>query len=153
MNLSLDYSVFAERLVMKTEKGKKYVMGHIRKKWLVLTPEEFIRQIVVLYLIEEMAYNKNRIAVEKMLKINGMIRRYDILVFDFDMEPLLMIECKSYKIPLSQAVFDQVANYNISMQIPNLMVTNGDATYCCSIDLESKSYAFLEALPAMKKCL
>lgn len=149
MLLELDMSTFAERLKIKIEDEKRYVFGHIRRKWLVLTPEEFIRQIILHYLIEKEGYNRNRIAVERQLSVNGLTRRCDILVFNQDMEPQLLIECKSYKVALTQAVFNQVANYNIPLQVPFLMVTNGAHSFCCAIDQAEKSYQYLNHLPAI----
>ena len=106
----------------------------IRRKYLVQTPEETVRQLTVQYLIEEKGYPQNRISVEKALKVNELTKRFDILVFERAMKPFLLVECKAPNIPISQDTFRQIAIYNMPLSVRFLMVTNGNDTYCCEMD-------------------
>ena len=123
------------------------VRGEIRKKWLVLQPEEFVRQLLLHFLIGDMKYNRNRITVERGVKVNAEARRTDILVFDPDMRPFLLIECKAPKVELSTGVFRQAATYNGPIRVPYLMISNGRHSYVAAIDFATESYRFLPAVP------
>ncbi len=147
MLLEIDFLKYSDDLKIKQGDDKKFVWDEIRKKWYVLLPEEMVRQLVVKYLIKELAYNKNRIKLEKYLKVNNLERRCDILIYDKNLEPFLLVECKRPNIEINQKVFDQIALYNIELQVPFLMVTNGIQTYCCEIDIDKKKYTFLNELP------
>ena len=147
MQLDIDFMQFVDQLKIKTEDGKKYIWDDIRKKWYVLQPEEFVRQLVVKYLIHISGYNKNKIQLEKGLMINGLERRFDILVYDNDFNPYLLVECKRPQVPVNQMVFDQISVYNIELKVPFLLVTNGPDTFCCEVDLIEKNYEFLKEIP------
>lgn len=123
------------------------VFGEIRKKWLVLQPEEFVRQLLLHFLIQDMKYNRNRITVERGVAVNGEPRRTDILIFDQDMRPFLLIECKAPKVPLTTDVFRQAANYNGPIKVPYLMISNGRESYVAEIDYQAEDYRFLDAVP------
>jgi hypothetical protein len=97
----------------------------LRKKWLVLTPEEWVRQHAVQYLIQQKGYSSGLIHLEKGLKVNGLSKRADIVCYNRKMEPQLLVECKAPEIKLSQATFDQAARYNMTLRVPLLMITNG----------------------------
>lgn len=143
----MDFLVFAENLKIKTQDEKRYIFDPIRKKWLVLQPEEFVRQLIIQYLIQNKGYSPNRIAIERGIKVNGLAKRCDILVYDQDMQPFLLIECKAPEIPLSADVFHQMAVYNMQLRVPHLMMSNGTSTYMCKIDVEKQEYTLLEDLP------
>ncbi len=151
MKLDIPLMSYAKVLKTKTEDGKRYIWDDIRKKWYVLQPEEFVRQLLVQYLIQDCGYNKNKIQIEKGLVVNGKEKRFDILVYDEDFRPYLLVECKRPEIPVDQKVFDQISVYNIELQVPYLLVSNGLDTYACSINQEEKSYAFLDAIPLPNK--
>ena len=123
------------------------IFDEIRKKFLVLTPEEWVRQHVVQYLINEKKYPKSLINVEKILKINGIPKRYDIVVFNTDGSIFILVECKAPQVKISQHVFDQIARYNMAMQSQLLMVTNGLNHYYCKLDYENERYDFMPELP------
>lgn len=123
------------------------VFGMIRKKWFVLQPEEFVRQLLLHFLISDMRYNRNRITVERGVTINSEGKRTDILVFDQDMRPFLLIECKAPKVPLKTGVFRQAANYNGAIKVPYLMISNGLESYVAEIDYQAEQYRFLDAVP------
>lgn len=119
----------------------------IRKKWLVLQPEEFVRQLLLHFLIGDMRYNRNRITVERGVKINDADRRTDILVFDRDMRPFLLVECKAPKVRLSTDTFRQASNYNGALTVPYLMISNGRESVVANIDYDKKDYAFMDRVP------
>lgn len=136
-----------EHLQFRQEKGKRYVFDLVRRKWLVSGPEELVRQLLVYYLLLEKGYSKGRIGIEKGLVINGLERRCDVLIYDSFFSPFLLIECKAPKVKIDDAVFRQIAQYNMPLQVPYLMVTNGIVTYCCAMDYQKHSYEFLDELP------
>lgn len=127
--------------------GQLFVFDEIRKKTLVLTPEEWVRQHFVQFLIHQKKYPKTFIQLEGGLKFNGMAKRSDILVYNRNGEKQLLIECKAPAVKITQAVFDQIARYNFVHRVPLLAVTNGLEHYFCRIDFEKETYAFLAGLP------
>ena len=145
--LDLRLERFSSRLNLRQEGTRRTVLCEVRKKWLVLQPEEFVRQLLLHFLIEDMRYNRNRIAVERGVTVNTQQRRTDILVFDHAMRPLLLIECKAPQVPLHTDVFRQAAHYNGPLRVPYLMISNGRESYVASIDYERETYAFLSMVP------
>lgn len=131
----------------KNNENKVSIFDEIRKKFIILTPEEWVRQNVVQFLLEEKKYPKSLINVEKVLKINGLRKRYDVVVFNSDGSIFILIECKAPEIKITQATFDQIARYNMTMNAQFLMVTNGLNHYFCQMDYENEKYTFLENLP------
>jgi hypothetical protein len=131
----------------KNSENKVAIFDEIRKKFVILTPEEWVRQHVVRYLLEEKKYSKSYINVEKMITINGMTKRYDIVVFHPDGSIFVLIECKAPEVPITQITFDQIARYNMVLHANYLMVTNGLHHYFCQMDFESERYNFLRDLP------
>ncbi|GEP50627.1 restriction endonuclease subunit R [Flavobacterium noncentrifugens] len=123
------------------------VFDEIRKKFVVLTPEEWVRQHVVQFLMQEKKYPKSLINVEKLLTINGLTKRYDVVVFNNDGSIFILVECKAPQIKISQMVFDQIARYNMTMQSEFLMVTNGLNHFFCQMDYQNEKYQFLRDLP------
>ena len=123
MTLSLRYPPFDVRL--RSQGGQTLIFDVIRKKWLVLTPEEWVRQHVVNYLVHEKKYAPSRIAIEKELQLNDLKRRYDIVVFSAEKKPFLIVECKAPYIGLDQLVIEQALRYNLTIKAELLMVTNG----------------------------
>lgn len=133
---------------LKHSEGVTYIFDEIRKKFLVLTPEEWVRQHFVQFIINERNYPKSLIRLEGGLKLNTLQKRSDIVAFNSKGEKILMVECKAPHIPINQKVFDQIARYNIIHRIPLLAVTNGLQHYYCTIDFDTKSYQFIRELPA-----
>lgn len=132
----------------KNSENKVLVFDEIRKKFIVLTPEEWVRIHVVQFLIVEKNYPKSLINVEKVITINGLIKRYDIVVFQPNGSIFLVVECKQPNVPISQAVFDQIARYNLTLKANYLMVTNGLNHYFCKMDFENETYLFLKDIPS-----
>lgn len=148
MLLKIDLLKYQSKLDIEYTNNQKYIFGLIRKKYLVLTPEEIVRQLILHYLVEEKGYPKNRIRAEMGLEVNTMIKRCDILVFNKALEPVLLVECKSAKIKIDHKVFDQIAQYNMTLKVPYLLVTNGPVNYCSIINQEEKTFEFLDEIPA-----
>ncbi|MFJ1410389.1 type I restriction enzyme HsdR N-terminal domain-containing protein [Capnocytophaga canimorsus] len=134
----------------KNSENKTLIFDEIRKKFVVLQPEEWVRQHVVQFLIQEKSFPKSLINVEKELMINGLKKRYDIVVYKNTGEILLVVECKAPDILINQKVFDQVFRYNLSLQASLLMVTNGLQHYYAMIDYNSNKLLFMESLPDYK---
>ncbi|MCC6280894.1 MAG: type I restriction enzyme HsdR N-terminal domain-containing protein [Saprospiraceae bacterium] len=147
MLLELDLLSFQSRLRLSQSAGKHFVYDPIRRKDIVLTPEELLRQMVLLYLLEHKNYPANRIRVEIGIELNGMKKRCDIVIYDPELRPWLLLECKSPKVSLNQATFEQAARYNLQLQAPFLAITNGLATYCAGLDFEGQSFQYLPELP------
>lgn len=121
--ISIRYPEPAFRI--KSEGGKDFIFDSFRKKWLVLTPEEWVRQNFLQYLVQELKYPESLIAVEKEFRFGEMNRRFDILVYNKSHQPWLMVECKAPEIILDQSVLEQVLRYNISIPVDYLVITNG----------------------------
>ena len=131
----------------KNSENKVSIFDEIRKKFIILTPEEWVRQHTVQFLLEEKKYPKSYINVEKLIKVNDTSKRYDIAVFKPNGELFLLIECKAPEVPISQQTFDQIARYNLVLKAKYLMVTNGLNHYFCQMDFENEKYVFLKELP------
>ena len=134
----------------KNTGDKISVFDEIRKKFVLLAPEEWVRQHVVCYLMQQKNFPKSHINVEKVLKLNGLTRRYDVVVFNPDGSILLLVECKAPVITIAQETFNQIARYNMSLNAEYMMVTNGLNHYFCQMDYEHEKYHFLQDLPDYK---
>ena len=131
----------------KNSENKVSIFDEIRKKFILLTPEEWVRQHVVQFLLQDKKYPKSYINVEKLIKINDLSKRYDGVVFQPNGEIFLLIECKAPEVTISQQTFDQIARYNLVLKAKYLMVTNGLNHYFCQMDFENEKYVFLRELP------
>ncbi len=132
----------------KNSENKIAAFDEIRKKFIILTPEEWVRMHTIQYLISEKNYPKSLINVEKQLKLGKRIKRYDIVVYNTLGEIHIIVECKAPSIKITQDTFDQIARYNMSLDASYLMVTNGLDHYYCQLDYELEKYNFLESLPS-----
>ena len=119
----------------------------LRDRYVRLTPEEWVRQHFVQYLIQELDVPAGLVAIEAAFRVQGQPRRADVIVHDRQGDPLLLVECKAPRVSIAQDAFDQGARYNIVLQAPYLVVTNGQTHYACAIDFSDQSYTFLDALP------
>ena len=135
---------------LKNRENKPYIFDRIRKKYISLTPEEWVRQHVIMFLLETHKYPKSLINVEKEFLVNGTKKRYDLVVFYPNGDIFLLVECKAPKVAITQNTFDQIARYNLKMNATYLMVTNGLDHYYCQMDYVSQQYHFLKELPAYK---
>ncbi|MBN1131857.1 MAG: type I restriction enzyme HsdR N-terminal domain-containing protein [Bacteroidales bacterium] len=129
------------------EGGRRTIFDPFRKKYVLLTPEEWVRQSFVRYLTEEKDYPASLIMTEQALHLNRMIKRCDVIVHKPAGNPVLLIECKAPGVQITGDSFDQVSRYNIVFRVKYLMVTNGLKHYCCRVDFESRQLEFLNDLP------
>ena len=142
---SLNFQPYQFRF--KNSENKVAIFDEVRKKFIILTPEEWVRQHVVHYLMKEKNYPKSWVNVEKQIKINGLTKRYDVVVFNPDCSIFLLVECKAPEIKINQNTFDQIARYNMVIKAQYLMVTNGLEHYFCQMDYKNEKYHFLQELP------
>ncbi len=134
----------------KNSQNKTLIFDKLRKKYVVLTPEEWVRQHFVHFLIDQKKYPETLIAIEKQLTINNLKKRTDLLIFNTDGKPEVIIECKAPSIKISQKTFDQIARYNLQLKAEFLIVTNGLTHFYCKMDFKNKTYIFLKNLPDYK---
>ena len=127
------------------------MLDPVRRQYVVADKEELVRQVLLQYFTEGLHYPKAKMAVEKTITVNGLKRRFDILVYGPGTSPFLLVECKAPDVKITEAVFRQIAAYNLPLRVPYLLVTNGVATYCCEMDYEREDFCFLGALPAYPK--
>lgn len=126
------------------------VFDIVRRKYVALSPEEWVRQHLLHFLVFEKAVPKSLIGIEKKLLVNNLFKRTDLVVYDRNAKPLLVAECKAPGVKITQRTFDQAARYNLSLDAKFFVLTNGMNIYCCTIDHEAQSYHFLEEIPVYK---
>ena len=147
--LKLNFPSYSFRI--KSSENKPLIFDVIRKIFVTLTPEEWVRQHTIHYLLNERKYPASHINVEKQLKLANTIKRYDIVVFNSDGSIQIIVECKASTVAISQDVFDQIARYNLVLNASYLMVTNGMSHYYCQLDYDAKRYSFLKDIPFYSK--
>jgi type I site-specific restriction endonuclease len=131
----------------KKENGKTFIFDTFRKKFILLTPEEWVRQHFLQFLVTEKKYPASRMALEYPLRYNTLSKRGDIVFFAKSGHPELIVECKAPSVKVTQDTFDQAARYNFVLKVRYLIITNGLAHFCCEMDYEKQSYAFLPDIP------
>lgn len=124
-----------------------YIFDSIRAKYYKLNPEEWVRQNFIEFLVNDRKVSKSLIAVEKEIIVNELKRRFDVVVYNKDYNPEILIECKAPKIKINQNVFEQIATYNIILKCRYLVVTNGLNHYFCEIDIDKKQINYIKSLP------
>lgn len=144
--VSLNFPSYPFRI--KEELGKTFIFDELRKRFLVLTPEEWVRQHLVKFLIEEKKYPRTMIKLEGGLKLNALQKRSDILLYNNTGEKIMLAECKATSIKITQDTFDQIARYNFIHRVKWLVVSNGLQHFCCEIDFKNNSYRFEKEIPA-----
>ena len=140
-------------LKVKKNGSRLSVFDRLRKRYVALTPEEWVRQHFVEYLIEEKQFPAALMANEVSLTQNGIKRCCDTLVADREGQPLVIVEYKAPEIEITQQVFDQIVRYNMVLRARYLMVSNGMSHYCCQIDYENNTYSFLNDIPEYAELL
>jgi len=123
------------------------ILDILRRRYVALTPEEWVRQHFVHYLIEHKGYPPTLLANEVALKVGDKQLRADTVLYDRELHPRMIVEYKAPSIPLSQKVFDQISVYNMLLHVDYLIVSNGMESYCCKMDYVNQKYLFLEAIP------
>ncbi|MDR1881929.1 MAG: type I restriction enzyme HsdR N-terminal domain-containing protein [Prevotella sp.] len=143
----LDLNLPPFEINIKKTDGKLTVFDRLRRKFVALTPEEWVRQRFVNYLITEKGYPQALMANEVQISLNSRKRRCDSIVYDKTLLPLVIVEYKSPDVEITQAVFDQIARYNIVLKVKYLFVSNGLSHYCCLMDYEAQTFCYLAAIP------
>lgn len=143
--IKIEYPPYQPKIKIKT--GKEFIFDEFRKRWVVLTPEEWVRQNILQYLTQIKKYPASLIAIEKEIKLGDLKKRFDIVVYDRNSKPWMIIECKEMNVALDKKVLDQVLRYNITMQVPYLVITNGN--YCMAITFENDNMVAIEELPSL----
>jgi hypothetical protein len=131
----------------KLVNSKEYLFDEIRKKWILSTPEEEVRQQFWKYLHFEKKYPVSLMAIEKTIVINGLNKRFDLLIYDRNGNPNIIVECKSRNVKINESALDQILSYQYKIGAKYLVLTNGNETYCIGIDLSSKKVTYLEDIP------
>lgn len=143
--LALNLPTFQAKVVLK--EGKRMIFDAARQKYVALTPEEWVRQHFVNYLVNYKGYPAALVGNEIALKLHNTSKRCDTVVYDRFLAPLMIVEYKAPTVEISRAVFDQIARYNQALRVEYLAVSNGLRHFCCKIDYQTMGYTFLEAFP------
>lgn len=136
---------------LKEAGDKLMIFDEARRRYVVLTPEEWVRQNCLHYLRSQKHYPISLLAVEKGIKINNQLLRYDLVAYSKKGQPVLLVECKAPDVKISQSTFDQIAVYNLKLKVPYLMLTNGLQHFCCVADFENARYEFLKDIPEFRE--
>lgn len=142
---SLQFPAYPIRI--RKSEDKTEVFDLVRQQWYILTPEEWVRQHVLHFLIKDKKYPATWLAVEKTITVNGLRKRCDIVAYTRDAKPFLLVECKAPDIAITQETFDQVARYNMRLGVNLLFLTNGMHHFCCQINHQIQRYQFMPELP------
>lgn len=143
--IKIEYPPYQPKI--KQEEDKEFIFDEVRKRWVVLTPEEWVRQNFLQYLIRVKEYQASLIAVEKEMKLGELKKRFDIVVYDRDSKPWMIVECKQMSVSLDKKVLDQVLRYNMTLNVPYLVITNG--SYCIALLLKENAMTEIDALPTL----
>lgn len=144
--LGLDLPPFDRKIIKKDD--KPFIFDVVRRQYVALTPEEWVRQHFVHFLVNHKGYPQSLMANEMQLKLNGMSRRCDTVVYDRSLRPRVIIEYKAPTVNITQRVFDQICRYNMVLQVDYLIVSNGHVHYCCKVDYTAQTYSFLKEVPS-----
>ncbi len=143
--LSLNLPPFQPKIELR--EGKQFIFDVLRRHYVALTPEEWVRQHFVHFLIGHKGYPQTLMGNEVLLKFNGMNKRCDTVLYDRTLAPRMILEYKAPHVEITQRVFDQIGRYNLVLQVDYLVVSNGLKHYCCKMDYEKHSYTFLPDIP------
>jgi type I site-specific restriction endonuclease len=141
--IKIEYPPYQPKI--KEEAGKEFIFDEFRKRWVLLTPEEWVRQNFLQYLTQTKKYPASLIAIEKEIKLGELRKRFDVVVYDRNSKPWMIVECKEMNVTLDKSVLDQVLRYNISLDVPYLVITNG--SYCMALQLNENLMQAIDALP------
>ena len=138
---------YSNRIRLRKQDEQVQIFDPIRGKWLVLTPEEWVRQNTIIYISDTLGVPMTRIANEVAINYNGLTKRCDSIIYDDYGKPLIIIEYKRTDVQITQHVFDQIATYNLQLRVPYLIVSNGLQHILCKVDFENRKYIFAEQWP------
>ncbi|WP_016775925.1 type I restriction enzyme HsdR N-terminal domain-containing protein [Anaerophaga thermohalophila] len=145
----LNLPVFSFRY--KEENGKKFIFDEVRKKFVALTPEEWVRQNFLQFMNRHLKYPQNLTGVEKMIKVHGLSQRCDIVLYNRRGKPAMIVECKAPSVKVDENTLSQAARYNTALEVPYLVLTNGLKHYCIYIDLKEGSHSVESRFPAFEE--
>lgn len=143
--IKIEYPTYQPKI--KEEAGREIIFDEIRKRWVILTPEEWVRQNFLQYLTSVKNYPASLIAVEKEIKLGELKKRFDIVVYDKSTKPWMIVECKEMNVSLDRSVLEQVLRYNLSLQVPYLVITNG--SYCHAAVIRNDGLIEIDGLPEL----
>ena len=143
--IKIEYPPYQPKI--KEENGRELIFDAFRKRWIVLTPEEWVRQNFLQYLTQTKKYPASLIAVEKEIKLGELKKRFDIVVYDKNSKPWMIVECKEMNVSLDKSVLDQILRYNISLDVPYLVITNG--SYCMALQVNENLMQAIGVLPEL----
>ena len=143
--IKIEYPSYQPKI--KKENNKELIFDEVRKRWVILTPEEWVRQNFLNYLTGIKKYPASLIAIEKEVKLGELKKRFDIVVYDRNSKPWMIVECKEMNVALGKIVLDQVLRYNISLNVPYLVITNGN--YCMALLLKDSAMTEIDSLPEL----
>lgn len=144
--ITIEYPPYQPKI--KKDAGKEFIFDEVRKKWIVLTPEEWVRQNFLQYLVQVKNYPASLIAIEKEIAVADTKKRFDIVVYDKNHQPFMIVECKEMNVELDNKTLDQVLRYNIPLQVPFLVITNG--SYCFGFSTAGAVMNAIEEIPFAK---
>lgn len=144
--IKIEYPAYQYKI--KTENDREFIFDTIRKQWVMLTPEEWVRQNFLQYLLQVKKFPGSLIAVEKEIRLGDLIKRCDIVIYDRNATPLLMTECKAMEIEINASAAEQILRYNISLPVRYLVITNG--SYCFAFERTGKDFHPLAEIPEWK---
>jgi hypothetical protein len=143
--IKIEYPSYQPKI--KRVQDREFIFDEFRKRWIVLTPEEWVRQNFLQYLTQVKKYPASLIAVEKEIRTGELKNRFDIVVYDNNTKPWMMVECKEMKVALDRTVLDQLLRYNINLQVPYLVITNG--SYCMAFTFKNNKLTEIDTLPSL----
>ena len=149
----MDLNLPPSELKIKKQNGKEFVFDRLRKQFVRLTPEEYVRQQFVSFLIEHKGYPSSRLANEIGIVLGNVRKRCDTVLYDNYLQPLMIIEYKAPSVVISQKTFDQIARYNFALQVPWLIISNGIQHFCCYTDKEKHKYVFINEIPEHERIM
>lgn len=138
---------YSDRIRLRNNNGQTQIFDPIRHRWVVLTPEEWVRQNTLLYIIDTLEVPATRIANEVGITYNGLSRRCDSIIYDEYGKPFVIVEYKRTDVTITQHTFDQIATYNLQLNVPYLIVSNGLQHILCKVDFENQKYIFAQQWP------
>ncbi len=137
--------------IRTNDRGQEEIFDYWRKKFVVLTPEEWVRQQFLAFLVNEKGYPRSLMTVEKAITVNKMAKRFDAVIYDNSGKPVMLMEFKSPKVALSQKTMEQAARYNMQLKVDYLVICNGLQQYCCRLDHQTQTFKFLNQIPAFSE--
>lgn len=147
--LKLNLPGFTPKIILRDE--KHMIFDPLRRKYVSLSPEEWVRQHFINYLLTEKKYPEGLLANEVQIKLNATTKRCDTIVYDSYLSPLMIIEYKAPSVPITKNVFDQIVRYNMVLRVRYLIVSNGINHYCCKVDYEKQEIIYMETIPEYKQ--